>query len=391
MELTLDQLLKKMVEYDASDLHVSAGNPPIIRISGKLTRLKGYPALTPEMVEGILTGILSKNQNQRLVEDKEIDFSYAIPGARFRGNVFMERQSLAGAFRMIPPRPKTMQELGVPGILRELAMKRQGLILVTGPSGSGKSTTLAAAIEHMNDNRNAHIVTIEDPIEYTFKNRTCLIHQREVGPHTHSFSGALRSVLRQDPDIIMVGEMRDKETVETALLAAETGHLVLSTLHTNNAVDSVHRILDFFGEDQAQVRFQLAATLQAVFSQQLVPHRDKSKGQLMASEVMIVIPAIRNLIREGRVHMIRNILMTGSEESMCTMEAALKRLYDQGYITLETGLAHAFDLQTFRQITGLETKVTSVKYTGKSISDMASKGGSTLPPDAARSRGNIAE
>ncbi|MCD4782267.1 MAG: type IV pilus twitching motility protein PilT [Candidatus Eremiobacteraeota bacterium] len=358
MDYTFDDLLIEVEKHKASDLHISAGTPPIIRLRGKLTRLKGYPALTTESIETMLTGLLSGDQNEKLNREKELDFSYFITGvARFRGNIFREKRSLAAAFRMIPTNPLPFEALGVPGIIKELADKQYGLILVTGPSGSGKTTTLAALVDYMNNTRNSHVVTIEDPVEYVFQNRTCLIRQREIGVDTTSFSRALISALRQDPDVILVGEMRDKETMETALTAAETGHLVISTLHTNNAVDTINRILDVFpGHKQTQIRVQLAATLQGVFSQLLLPHRDKNMSMALATEVLIVTPGIRNMIREGSAHMIHHAIETGSEYGMQTMEVALKKLYEEGKVTLEEALIHAYDPQSFRKMMGLDTK-----------------------------------
>ncbi len=358
LEITVDQLLRDMVKIGASDLHISAGNPPIIRLQGRLTKLKGYKALSPETVESMLTGILTGVQNERLIAEKELDFSYSLGNmARFRGSIFMEYRALGAVFRMIPPKPLPLEELGVPSVMKELAHKRQGLILVTGPTSSGKTTTLASVIEYMNNHRNSHIVTIEDPIEYVFKNRTCLIRQREVGIHTHSFARALKSTLRQDPDVIFVGEMRDKETISTVLTAAETGHLVFSTLHTNNAVDTIHRLIDVFEPSiRNQICIQVASSLLGVFSQLLLPHKDSGKGMVLATEVLIVTPAIRNMIREERIHQIKNALITGGEYGMQSMEESLKKLYDDGKITLDVALNHAFDVEYFKELCGLTSK-----------------------------------
>lgn len=359
MEFTLDDLLSDMVKLKASDLHVSAGSPPIVRVRGKLTRLKGYKILSSDVAEGILTNILTGFQNERLFEDKELDFSYSIEGlARFRGNIFRENQSLGGVFRMIPHVPESLERLGIPIKISELALKRHGFILVTGPSGSGKTTTLAALVDFLNSNRNSHIVTVEDPIEYVFQSKTCLIRQREVGSHTKSFARALKSTLRQDPDVILVGEMRDLETIETALTAAETGHLVISTLHTNNAVDTIGRIIDVFaGPKQEQVRVQLSSVLLGVFSQLLIPHKKRERGMVLATEALMITQAIRNMIRENRIHMIRQAMETGTEQGMQTMEHSLKILYEANKITLEDAQLHAYDLDTFNKMIGLTIKV----------------------------------
>lgn len=367
MDFTFDDLLAEVVKFKASDLHISAGTPPIIRLRGKLTRLKGYPVLTPESIETMLTTVLTGDQNEKLNRDRELDFSYCISGvARFRGNIFREKRALGAVFRMIPTIPLPLDTLGVPVIIKELAIRQYGLVIVTGPSGSGKTTTLAAIVDYMNSTRNSHVVTIEDPVEYVFQNRTCLIRQREVGVDTVSFSRALISALRQDPDVILVGEMRDRETMETALTAAETGHLVISTLHTNNAVDTINRILDIFpGNKQTQIRVQLAATLQGVFSQLLLPHRDKNRGMVLATEVLIATSGIRNMIREGHIHMIHNAIETGSERGMQTMEVALKRLYEEGKITLDEALIHAYDPESFKELMGLGPKKSTTRETGE--------------------------
>jgi twitching motility protein PilT len=326
MELSINEMLTKMVEKGASDLHLSAGNPPIMRVQGKLTKLPEYPVLNEKQVEDLVLKILSGQQNERLVETKELDFSYNLAGvSRFRGNVLVEKDSLGAVFRAIPSKPQPMDHLGVPEVMKDIATKTWGLILVTGPSGSGKSTTLASIIDYLNDIRNAHVITIEDPIEYVYKSRRCLIRQREVGSSTLSFNNALRAALRQDPDIILLGEMRDRDTVETCLEAAETGHLVFSTLHTNNAPDSIFRILSMFNQDrQKQVRFQVASTLRAILSQLLLPHADRGKKRIICTELLVATPAVRNLIREGNIHMIRSTLETGSEHKMHTMDQSLK-------------------------------------------------------------------
>jgi twitching motility protein PilT len=351
----LKELLTQVVRQGASDLHISAGEHPILRLEGRLVKLKDHTVLEPERIERMIVGLLSGEQNERLIEDKQIDLSYAITGvARFRGNIFYEQKSLGAVFRVIPNEPKTIEQLGVPPMIKDLARKTQGLILCTGPSGSGKTTTLAAVLDYINSTRNCHIITIEDPVEYIFSNKMSLIRQREIGVHTNSFAEALRAALRQDPDVILVGEMRDLDTISTAITAAETGHLVLSTLHTNGAVDTVNRIIDVFpAHQQAQVRMQLASTLEGVFSQLLVP-KVKGKGLVLASEIMISTGAVKNLIREQRSHHLRNVIETSSELGMQTMEAALKNLYSRGLISYEDAICRAFDVESFRKLVQAE-------------------------------------
>lgn len=348
---TLKDLLKRVVQQNASDLHLSATNFPILRIKGQLVPLHTLERLTPDKIQKMLIGLLTGVQYERLVNDKELDLSIALPDvARFRANLFFEQDAMGAVFRVIPNIPRDHQELGVPLIIRELAQRNQGLILVTGPSGSGKTTSLASTIEYINMTRNCHIITIEDPIEYTYVNKKCLIRQREVGIHTNSFSAALLSALRQDPDIILVGEMRDLETMKTTLTAAETGHLVFSTLHTNGSIDTINRIIDVFpAHQQSQVRIQLATTLEGVFSQLLIP-RSRGKGMVLATEILIATPAVRNLIRDSRAHHLRSIIETGAEYGMQTMESCLKQLVTSGLITYEDALARAYDVESFKQI-----------------------------------------
>ena len=280
----LRDLLKRVVQQGASDLHLQGGNYPVLRLKGQLVPLHTLDKLTGEKIQKMVIGLLTGIQYERLVTDKELDLSIAIPDlARFRACIFFEHDAMGAVFRVIPSIPRDHQELGVPLIIRELAQRNQGLILVTGPSGSGKTTTLASTIEYVNMTRTVHIITIEDPIEYTFTNKKCLIRQREVGVHTNTFSSALTAALRQDPDVILVGEMRDLETMKTTLTAAETGHLVFSTLHTNGAVDTINRIIDVFpSTSQQQVRMQLATTLEGVFSQMLIP-RARGKGMVLST------------------------------------------------------------------------------------------------------------
>lgn len=340
-DVHIDDLLRIVVEKNASDLHLCVGVPPVLRIDGRLYRTPFMPA-EPAQTQRLIYEILTDDQIQRFENDLELDFSYSLQNiARFRVNVFKDRGNVAAAFRLIPRRIPSIRELGLPVILEELILKPRGLILVTGPTGSGKSTTLAAMIDHLNNADSRHVITIEDPIEYMHTHKKCIINQREIGQDTLSFAKALRSALREDPDVILVGEMRDLETIATAITAAETGHLVLATLHTNNAAETIDRIIDVFpAEQQAQIRVQLSNNLVAVLSQQLLP-RASGRGRVAAMEIMIATPAIRNLIREGKTHQIPSIIQTSGEYGMQTMDQALRDLYLQGIITYEDAMARA--------------------------------------------------
>lgn len=355
-ERLLLELLKRAVQQNATDLHLSGGSPPILRIMGDLVPLTPLGVVSIEKIQKMLFSIMSGFQNEEFVSKKELDFSYEAKGiGRFRVNVMFERNSIGAVLRRIPEDPYTFEQLGVPKIMKKLCEKRTGLVLVTGPSGSGKSTTLAACIDYINSKSNVHIVTIEDPIEYVHKNKKALIRQREIGIHTHSFASALRHCLRQDPDVILVGEMRDHETMFTTLSAAETGHLVFSTLHTSGAVESINRIVDVFSADQqSQIRIQLASSLEGVFSQTLIP-KSKGHGMVLCAEVMVCTPAIRNIIREGRLHTLRNCIETGSEYGMQTFEVSLRDLYLKGLITYEMALSRAIDADAFKKLTGMGT------------------------------------
>jgi len=340
-DVHIDDLLRVVVEKNASDLHLCVGVPPVLRIDGRLYRTPFMPA-EPAQTQRLIYEILTDDQIQRFENELELDFSYSLQNiARFRVNVFKDRGNVAAAFRLIPRRIPSIRELGLPVILEELILKPRGLILVTGPTGSGKSTTLAAMIDHLNNTDSRHVITIEDPIEYMHTHKKCIINQREIGQDTLSFAKALRSALREDPDVILVGEMRDLETIATAITAAETGHLVLATLHTNNAAETIDRIIDVFpAEQQAQIRVQLSNNLVAVLSQQLLP-RASGRGRVAAMEIMIATPAIRNLIREGKTHQIPSIIQTSGEVGMQTMDQALRDLYLQGIITYEDAMSRA--------------------------------------------------
>src|SRR5881398_2079084 len=300
---SIDALLERMVARNASDLHITVGTPPAMRVHGVLERYEDVPDLSPEDTHQMLYRILSTEQQKVLEINRQIDFAHSIPGlARFRVNVFFQRETLGAAFRLIPTDIKTLEELGIPPSLHALTDKPRGLVLVTGPTGSGKSTTLAALIDEINRKRSEHILTIEDPVEFVHRHKRCIVNQREIGPDAPSFAEALRAALREDPDVILLGEMRDLETISTAITAAETGHLVFATLHTQDAPQSVNRIIDVFpSHQQQQVRVQLASSLQAVVTQQLLPTK-AGKGRTIAVEVLIATPAIRNLIRNGKTH-----------------------------------------------------------------------------------------
>ena len=331
----LDELLEIVVETNASDLHIAVGLPPIIRVDGDLKATR-YEAFTHPIAQRMIYDILSDDQIQRFETEMELDCSYAMRKiARFRVNVFRDRQTVAGAFRLIPTRIPTIQDLGLPPVTEDLARRPRGLLLVTGPTGSGKSTTLAAVVNQINIERAEHIITIEDPIEYLHSHKKSIINQRELGEDTHSFSAALRSVLREDPDVILVGEMRDLETIALAITCAETGHLVMATLHTNNAPESVDRMIDVFPpEQQEQIRVQLSNNLVAILSQQLLP-RAGQPGRVAAIEVMLANSAIRNLIRESKAHQMHSIMQTSAGQGMQTMDQALCDLYKQGLLTHE--------------------------------------------------------
>lgn len=343
MVVEISELLEKLVKQGGSDLHISSNLPPAIRVDGKLKRLD-YEPLSPEDVENLLFPMLSNEQRRRLEQDWELDFSYGIEGlSRFRVNFYKDKGNYAAAFRTITSQVPSFDKLGLPDIVRTTAEKPRGLILVTGPTGSGKSTTLAAMIDYINTTKSEHILTIEDPIEFVHTSKSSIIHQRELGMDTRSFANALRSALREDPDIILVGEMRDHETIALALTAAETGHLVFGTLHTSSASQTIDRIIDVFPEgQQQQIRVQLANSLVAVFSQTLLPKVQPDgtkKGRVMAQEIMLVNPAIANLIREAKAAQIYSTIQMNQGVGMQTLEMALANLYKQNLITLEDALA----------------------------------------------------
>ena len=343
--MAIEELLERMVKYGGSDLHISSNLPPVARIDGNLKRYD-MPPLTPDEVENLLFPMLTNEQRRRLEQDWELDFSYGIEGvSRFRVNFYKDKGNYAAAFRTITSTVPSFEQLGLPDIVRKTSEKPRGLVLVTGPTGSGKSTTLAAMIDYINTTKSMHILTIEDPIEYIHTSKQSIIHQRELGMDTRSFSNALRSALREDPDIILVGEMRDHETIALALTAAETGHLVFGTLHTSSAAQTIDRIIDVFPEgQQQQIRVQLANSLVAVFAQTLLPRlqaNGSKKGRVMAQEIMLVTPAISNLIREAKAAQIYSTIQMNQGLGMQTLEMSLANLHREGKITLEDAMARS--------------------------------------------------
>jgi twitching motility protein PilT len=338
--VNLPDLLKTLVEKGGSDLHITTNSEPQVRLHGHLERLPGMPLLSPSETKQLAYSVLTDSQKKRFEETLELDFSFGIKGvARFRCNMFNQRGSVGAVYRVIPEKIRTFQDLGLPPILSTLAERPRGLVLVTGPTGSGKSTTLAAMIDKINKERHDHILTIEDPIEFVHQNQNCLVNQREVHADTQSFGAALRAALREDPDIVLIGEMRDLETVESALRIAETGHLTFGTLHTNSAAQTISRIVDIFpSNQQSQVRTQLSLTLEGIVCQALLPKI--GGGRVAALEIMIPTPGIRNLIREDKIHQIYSAMQTGQEKlGMQTMNQSLATLYHNKTVTLETALA----------------------------------------------------
>ncbi len=338
-EYSIDDLLRRAHELEASDLHVTPGTEPVVRVRGKLQRLDEFEKLTPDVTRELVYRILSTHQQKTLETKRNVDLAYSLPGvARFRVNAFFQRQAIGAAFRMIPSEIKSLDELGLPAQLGDLAAKPRGLVLVTGPTGSGKSTTLAAMLDMINRTRSEHILTIEDPIEFLHWHRNCVVNQREIGGDATTFAEALRAALRQDPDVILVGEMRDLETIGTALTAAETGHLVFATLHTQSAPQTIDRVIDVFpAEQQDQVRVQLSGTLQGVVTQTLVPTAD-GRGRVAALEILIPDDAVRNLIRQGKIEQIYSGMQTGTANGMQTMEQSLASLVLRHVITREEAL-----------------------------------------------------
>ena len=346
----IENLLEECVRRNASDLHIQYGLPPVLRIDGVLTPIAGMPALNEDMVRDLIFATLDEEQQKALVKDREFDYSFAFGDlARFRVNAFHERGKLAAAFRLIPNQIKTINDLGMPSIVESFADFPRGLVLVTGPTGSGKSTTLAALIDKINSERSLHIITIEDPIEFTHKSKRSVVVQREVHYDTFSFSAALRSVLREDPDVVLIGEMRDLETIQAAITVAETGHLVFATLHTNSAAQSIDRIIDVFPSyQQPQIRSQLANMLMAICTQRLVPAI--GGGRVCAAEILVANPGIRSLIREGKTHQIDTAIQTGADQGMQTMDRTLAGLVKTGVITYDSAREYALDANELNRL-----------------------------------------
>jgi twitching motility protein PilT len=353
MQLDFAEVLLEVLDRRASDLHITAGTPPMLRVRGRLAPMEGYPVLTPTDTREIVYSILSDSQRQKFENNWQLDFAYQIPGkARFRVNAYFQRSAVGAAFRLIPFDVVPLETLGLPPVVAEFANRPRGLVLVTGPTGSGKSTTLASLIDVINATREEHIMTIEDPIEFLHKHKKCMVNQRELGSDAMSFADALKGALRQDPDVILVGEMRDLETIGTAITAAETGHLVFATLHTQDTPQTIDRIIDVFpSQQQGQVRAQLAVALQGIMTQMLLPTADGA-GRTVAAEVLVPTPAVRNLIREGKSHQIYSVLQTGGAQGMQTMDAALSQLVRAGKITRQLAESRAHSVEELKRLIG---------------------------------------
>jgi twitching motility protein PilT len=374
IQVPVPELLGRLLDAEGSDLHLTAGSPPVVRVHGDLERLEDYPAMTPRALQGMVYAILPQKLRERFEQELELDMSYSLPGrARFRVNVFMQRDALGAVFRVIPFEIKDIAELGLPPVVADLARFPRGFVVVTGPTGSGKSTTLASMVDVVNKERAGHIMTVEDPIEFLHKHKTCIVNQREIGADTHGFGQALKHVLRQDPDVILVGEMRDLETIGTAITAAETGHLVFATLHTQDAPQTIDRIIDVFPpHQQQQVRVQLSTTLQGVVTQQLVPTAD-GQGRAVACEVMVTTPGIRNLIREGKVHQIYSAMQAGGRYGMQTMDMSLAAHVKAGRITQAMAFERCHDPEELQRLIGSSGGL-SASAAGSSF-DIGSNGG----------------
>jgi twitching motility protein PilT len=354
MSFNLRALLEEMIQKEASDLHITTGERPKLRVDGDIVDSSVTDVLTPKDTLHLAYSVLTENQKKRFETEDELDFSFGIQNlARFRGNVYKQRGCVSMAIRMIPFNVRTFQELGLPPIIAKLAERPRGLILVTGPTGSGKSTTLAAIIDKINKERKGHIITVEDPIEFIHRHQSCIVNQREIGTDTKSFSNALKYALREDPDVILVGEMRDLETIAAALTIAETGHLALATLHTNSAAESINRIIDVFpSNQQSQVRAQLAFVLEGVITQTLLP-KARGRGRAMASEIMVATPAIRALIRDDKIHQIYSAMQSGKKHGMQTMNDSLFQLYTAREVVQEECERVSHDPKEFLRMIGV--------------------------------------
>ncbi len=352
MPFDLTALLGFAKDEGASDLHISAGMPPMVRIRGEMVRLE-MPALERDAAQAALYDILNDEQKKVFEQHMDLDFAFEIPGvSRFRANVFVQKRGIGGVFRVVPSQVKSLDELAMPKVLKDLCGREKGLIVVTGPTGSGKSTTLAAMVDYINETERCHILTIEDPIEFVHESKKALVNQREVGPHTGSFNSALRAALREDPDVILVGELRDLETTSLAISAAETGHLVLATLHTNSASKTIDRIIDIFpANQQSQVRTMVSESLEGVVAQTLLPARD-NKGRVAALEVLIGVPALRNLIREDKTAQILSVIQTGAQHGMQSLDQSLRELVMQGRLSREEAMKKSSNPRLFEQAPG---------------------------------------
>ena len=359
MTLDFSEILLAVVKQKASDLHITAGAPPMLRIRGSLVAMEGMPNLTPTDTREIVYAILNSTQRQRLETDWQLDFAYSVPGVgRYRVNAYFQRGTIGAAFRLIPTETVPIEKLGLPAVVRTFSKKPRGIILVTGPTGSGKSTSLASLINEINETRDEHIMTIEDPIEFLHQHKRCIVNQRELGQDAPSFALALKAALRQDPDVILVGEMRDMETIGTALTAAETGHLVFATLHTQDAPQTIDRIIDVFPPaQQGQIRAQLAIGLQGVVTQTLIPTAD-GQGRCVAAEVLVPTPGVRNLIREGKTHQIYSLIQTGAQHGMQTMDTSLAGLVRDQRITLAVAESRSSQPAELRKLVHAEGPIT---------------------------------
>jgi twitching motility protein PilT len=349
--MNLFELMETAVKEKASDLHLTVGRPPMIRIYGELIPISGQEILSNNLIVELISPILDESRKQVLLRTGQVDFSYGLPKvARFRVNVFRQRGAFSTVMRTIPTEIPLLNTLGVPEVVKTFCEKSRGLVLVTGPTGSGKTTTLAALLDLVNENRNCHILTLEDPIEYLHRHKLSIINQREIGTDTDSFANGLRAALREDPDVILVGEMRDLETIQIALTAAETGHLVFATLHTNDVMQTIDRVIDVFPpHQQTQIRMQLALTIQGIIAQQLIPRIDRP-GRVLATEVLVATSAARNVIREGKTHQLPTIIQTGGKLGMHTLDSTLKALYDKRIISLQEALLRCSDAEEFKKI-----------------------------------------
>lgn len=345
----MKKLLDEAMGRKASDLHISVGLPPILRVDGKLTAIAGEDVLTGDASRKLAESIMTETQLERFTAKKEVDFSFGYQAMRFRANIFLERGNVSAALRLIPKDVRSLEDLSLPTILEKLTLPTQGLVLVTGPTGHGKTTTIAAMIKHINDTRREHILTIEDPIEYMFEHNKSIIQQREVGADTLSFARALRSALREDPNVVILGEMRDFETIEAALTVAETGHLVMATLHTNNAAQTADRIIDVFPpHQQPQIRTQLANVLVGIVSQRLVPKA--SGGRVVAAEIMLATSAVRNVIRDAKTHQLNNLIQISGADGMISLDKVLAELVKKGEVTIDDALVWANDPKAFKMM-----------------------------------------